>query len=79
MWKIILKKCLTQKPLVKNIFPQIGPSRRNYVEGMGYIYFDMELGNVLYYEMLTEQDDGIFLYPIHFAQDLNGDWLIAEF
>ncbi len=63
----------------RKIFPQLGPHRRTYVEGMRDIYFDMELGNVLYYEMLTEQDEGKFSFPIHFTQDLNGNWIIAQF
>jgi HEAT repeat protein len=61
----------------REIFPKLGPHRRDYVEGMGNIYFDMELSNVLYYEMTTEQDDGIFSFPIHFAQDLDGNWIIS--
>lgn len=63
----------------REIFPQLGPHRRDFVEGMGDIYFDMELSNVLYYEMLTEQDEGRFSFPIHFAQDLDGNWIITMF
>ena len=63
----------------RKIFSQLRPHRRDFAEGMGDIYFDMELSNVLYYEMLTEQDEGIFSFPIHFVQDLNGNWIIAVF
>jgi len=63
----------------REIFGQLGPHRRDFVEGMGNIYFDMELSNVLYYEMLSEQDVGRFSFPIHFAQDLDGNWIITNF
>lgn len=63
----------------REIFPQLVLHRRDFVEGMGDIYFDMELSNVLYYEMLTEQDEGRFSFPIHFAQDLDGNWIITMF
>jgi HEAT repeat protein len=63
----------------REIFPLLGPHRRDFVEGMGDIYFDMELSNVLYYEMLTERDEGRFSFPIHFTQDLDGNWIITMF
>ena len=63
----------------REIFPKLGSLRRYYVEGMGDIYFERKQSNVLYYEMLTEQDEGMFSFPIHFVQDLNGNWLIRTF
>jgi hypothetical protein len=63
----------------REVFPLLGPHLRLYVEDMGDIYFDMKLGNGLDYEMISEQDDGVFSFPIRFAEDLNGDWIITVF
>jgi len=60
------------------IFEQIGTHLGDYANGLGKIYFDSELGNMLYYEMVTEQDDGMAAFPVHFAQDNDGKWLIIE-
>jgi hypothetical protein len=63
----------------EKIFEQIGDHRRDFAKGLGKIYFSSKLSNVLYYEMITEQDDGFFAFPVHFVQDDGGNWLITEF
>jgi len=63
----------------KKIFEEFGTHRRDYAEGLGKIYFDSKLGGTLYYEMLTENDEGMFSFPIHFVKDDEGKWLITEF
>ncbi len=57
----------------------MGPNLQLYIKEMGDIYFDMKLGNALYYEMISEQDEGVYSFPIRFAEDLNGDWIITVF
>jgi len=57
----------------------MGPNLQLYIKEMGDIYFDMKLGNALYYEMISEQDEGVYFFPIRFAEDLNGDWIITVF
>jgi hypothetical protein len=66
------------KEKYEKVFKQMGEHRRDYAKGLGNIYFDMKLGNELYYEMVTEQDEGLIAYPVNFVQDENGDWLITE-
>jgi len=63
----------------REVFPLLGPHLRSYVEDMGDIYFDMKLGNALHYEMISEQDDGVFSFPVRFAEDLNGNWIMTVF
>lgn len=63
----------------REIYSQMGPNLQLYIEEMGDIYFEMKLGNGLDYEMISEQDDGVFSFPIRFAEDLNGDWIITVF
>jgi HEAT repeat protein len=63
----------------EKIFEQLGEHRRDYAKGLGRIYFDSKLGNILNYEMITEQDDGFFAFPVNFSQDDEGKWWIAEF
>jgi hypothetical protein len=67
------------KEKYEKIFEQMGEHRHGYAEGLGRIYFDTKVGNILYYEMVTEQDDGRAAFPVHFVQDDNGDWLIIVF
>jgi len=79
-----VKKALSlmSYPLKENyakIFEQLGPHRHDYAKGLGEIYFSSKLGNTLYYEMVTERDDGFFAFPVHFAPDFDGNWLITEF
>jgi len=63
----------------REIFPLPEPHLQSYVEDMGDIYFDTKLGNALHYEMISEQDEGVFLFPVRFAEDLNGNWIITVF
>lgn len=68
------------KQTYAKIFKQLGPNRRDFAEGLSNkIYFEMRLGNVYYYEMLTEQDNGLLSFPIRFVQDSDGKWLITTF
>ena len=66
------------KGTYREILKNFGGNRGNFVQGMGIIYFSNRLGNTLNYEMITEQDDGTFSFPIKFSQDLSGNWLIFE-
>ena len=66
------------KEKYEQLFKELGSHRRDYAKGLGRIYFDTKVGNILYYEMVTEQDDGMASFPVHFVQDNNGDWLIIE-
>lgn len=76
--KAISLMCYPLNENYKKIFEKI-EDRSDYARGLGKIYFDMTLGNIYYYEMVTEQDDGLFSFPIHFVQDSNDKWLITEF
>jgi len=67
------------KETYAEIFQQLGLHRQDYAKGLGKIYFDMKLDNVYYYEMVTEQDEGLISFPIRFVQDHNSKWLITEF
>ena len=67
------------KEKYEKMFEQLGEHRRDYAEGLGRIYFDTKLDNMLYYEMVTEQDDGMVAFPVHFVLEDNGDWQIIEF
>lgn len=61
------------------ILRQLGEHRSTYVQGMGEIYFDWRLGGRLHYEMVTNNDEGIFAFPVCFVEDPEGNWLIAVF
>jgi HEAT repeat protein len=67
------------KEKYEKIFEQIKEHRGDYARGLGKICFSSKLGNTLYYEMITEQDDGYLAFPVHFAPDFDGNWLITEF
>ncbi|MBN2018634.1 MAG: hypothetical protein JW749_00225 [Sedimentisphaerales bacterium] len=67
------------KEQYEEIFEQMGTNRGDYAKGLGKIYFSSKLGNMLYYEMVTELDDGLIAFPVNFAQDDDGNWLIIEF
>ena len=67
------------KEKYEKIFEQIGVHRNDYARGLGKIYFNSKVGSTLYYEMVTEQDDGLFAFPIHFVQNDDRNWLITEF
>ena len=53
----------------KEIFEKMGVHRRDYARGLGKIYFDMKVDDIYYYEMVTEQDEGLIGFPILFVQD----------
>ncbi len=66
------------KDKYERFFEQLGEHRRDYAEGLGPIYFDTKVGNMLFYEMSTEQDEGMVSFPVHFVEDDRGNWLICE-
>lgn len=65
----------------KSILKQLsGLDRQVFINNMGqHIFFDHGLGGMLSYEILVEDDDGIFYYPISFGKDDNGNWIITNF
>ena len=57
-----------------------GLERQIFINNMGKsIFFELSLGGMLSYEILVEDDDGIFYYPIFFGKDDNGNWIITDF
>lgn len=65
----------------KSILKQLsGLDRQVFINDMGqHIFFDHSLSGRLSYEILVEDDDGVFYFPIIFVKDSNGNWIITNF
>lgn len=61
------------------IYRQLRPYFREMAEDMGEIIFQSQDENMLRYEIIREEDDGLYGYPINFVMDFDGNWKILDF